>query len=78
MAKLEGRVKALENRGGSAFYPYHRIVQGVGQTQDEALEAYGRDKIGPNDNLVIRRLVQPEGRTENNQWKSMEADDASQ
>lgn len=60
MRKLEGRIKALESRsiGNPWFNPTHRIVC-KGQTEAEALDAYGRNRIGPNDNLIIRKIVGP-------------------
>ena len=39
---------------------WHQVVQQVGQTWDEALDAYGRDRIGPDDGIIQRELVRPQ------------------
>jgi hypothetical protein len=40
------RVGALENRAGDGgFEKVHRIIGKLGQTHEQALDAYGRDKI---------------------------------
>lgn len=57
------RVRALEKSqpdddGHSGIS--HRLIQHVGQTEDEALDLYGRDKIGPRDMIVIHRIVDME------------------
>ena len=54
------RVGALENRAGDGgFENVHRIIGTLGQTQEQALDAYGRDKIGPKDFVVVRTFVTP-------------------
>ncbi len=54
------RVGALENQAGDGgFEKVHRIIGKLGQTQEQALDAYGRDKIGPKDFVVVRVLVTP-------------------
>ncbi len=54
------RAGALENQAGDGgFEKVHRIIGKLGQTQEQALDAYGRDKIGPNDFVVVRVLVTP-------------------
>jgi hypothetical protein len=35
------------------------IIKEAGQSNDEALDAYGRDRIGPNDRIVIWSIVDP-------------------
>lgn len=52
------RLEALETRTKAATGVWHRIIQEAGQTQDQALDAYGRDKIGPDDNVIIRRIIE--------------------
>ena len=52
------RVVALEGRAGSGFETAHRVVCRQGQTPDHALDLYGRERIGPND-LVIMRVMVP-------------------
>lgn len=59
------RVGALETKAGDCGYDkVHRIISKVGQTKDQALDDYGRDKIGPNDFVVIRTFVSPTVRSE--------------
>lgn len=54
------RVGALEGRAGDGgFEKAHRILCNIGQTKDEALDAYGRDKIGSNDLVVVRTFISP-------------------
>ncbi len=54
------RVGALENQAGDGgFENVHRIIGKLGQTQEQALDAYGRDKIGPKDFVVVRTFVAP-------------------
>ena len=54
------RVGALEGRDdGGRFDGVHRILCKDGQTENEAREAYGRDKIGTRDFVIIRSIVAP-------------------
>ena len=54
------RVGALENQAGDGgFEKAHRVICRLGQTQDQALDAYGREKIGPKDFVVVRVFVSP-------------------
>ncbi len=54
------RVGALENQAGDGgFDKAHQVICRPGQTQEQALDAYGRDKIGPNDFVVVRTFVTP-------------------
>ena len=54
------RVGALENQAGDGgFEKAHQVICGDGQTQEQALDAYGRDKIGPNDFVIMRVIVSP-------------------
>ena len=55
------RVVALEGRAGSGFETAHRVICQQGQTQDEALDLYGRERIGPNDLVVMRVMVAAPG-----------------
>ena len=51
------RVNALESRAHSGGYEYHRVIQHDGQSRDEALDAYGRDRLGPDGFAVLRVIV---------------------
>ena len=54
------RVGALENQAGDGgFEKVHRIICKLGQTQDEAFDDDGRDKIEPKDLTIVRVLVTP-------------------
>ena len=58
--KMSSRVEALEVRVGECrFENVHRLIQRVGQTRDEVLDAYGREKIEPDDRVILRRLIVP-------------------
>ena len=51
------RVGALEGKACGGGFECHRVIQRAGQTRDEALNAYGRDRIGPDDVAVLRVIV---------------------
>ncbi len=54
------RVGALENQvGDDGYESVHQINAELGQTHEQALDAYGRDKIGPKDFVVVRVFVSP-------------------
>ena len=59
MAKLESRVKALERHGAVTCHKVHRIICGEDQSEDDVIDAYGREKIGPDDKIIMRVLVSP-------------------
>lgn len=58
MNNLSRRVSALET-GGGPFTGWHCVVQGVGQTLEQAMEAYelAHGKIGGEDYFVVRTGV---------------------
>ena len=58
--KLANRLTALEARTPT-IGQVHRIIVGIGETRDEVLDAYGRDKIGPHDRLIVRNIIAPGG-----------------
>lgn len=68
MSARDRRLVALESvsqPGG--VERWHRVIQGVGQTRDEALDEYGRDKVGENDGVIVRQIVAPTPLTEQHQ-----------
>ena len=50
----------MRKRDAARPTKWHRIVQQVGQSEDEAIDAYGRDRIGPDDRILIHELVLPQ------------------
>jgi hypothetical protein len=54
---LTKRVGSLEAKMPAALVRHHRIIQRIGQTFDEALSEYGRDRIADSDGIVCRRIV---------------------
>lgn len=56
-------MEAVKNTGWRVV---HRIIQRIGQSEDEALDAYGRDKIGAGDQIIVRRIVAPKLREAGN------------
>jgi hypothetical protein len=60
---LEKRVSALEAAAGagdpSCGKPWHQVIVREGQSLADAVRAYGIEKIGEHDNLIIRRIVSP-------------------
>jgi len=59
MRRLGSRVAELEARKARPFGKVHRLIQRQGQTRDEALDAYGRELIGPDDMVILNRIVAP-------------------
>ena len=59
MKRLGSRVADLEARQEKPFGAVHRLIQHEGQSRDEAIDAYGRERIGSDDLLIIRRIVSP-------------------
>jgi hypothetical protein len=57
MTHLSKRIGALEAKAQDSSVVYHRIIQRLGQTYDEALDEYGRDRIADGDGIIHRRLV---------------------
>lgn len=60
---LEKRVSALETAAGagdpSCGKPWHPVTVREGQSLADAVRAYGIEKIGEHDNLIINRIVSP-------------------
>ncbi|MBA4092060.1 MAG: hypothetical protein C0494_15920 [Sphingobium sp.] len=57
MANIGKRIEALEALRSAGAVVWHRVIQQSGQTLDEALDAYGRDRIAPDDRLIVRKIV---------------------
>jgi hypothetical protein len=61
---LEKRLSALEAAAGagdpSRGKPWHRVIVREGQSLADAVRAYGIEKIGEHDNLIIHRIVSPQ------------------
>ena len=59
--KLDARIDRLERDSGSAsLVKYHLLARLHDQTEDEAIDVYGRDKVGPGDDFIF--LVAPPAR----------------
>ena len=54
---LTRRVEKLEGVQPSAMGLGHRVVVYSGQTKAEAVEAYGVDRIGPEDFILYREII---------------------
>lgn len=54
---LKRRVGALEAAAPEGAPVWHRIVQAVGETQEQAIERYGRERIRHSDKLIIRCIL---------------------
>ncbi len=60
MMKIASRIEALEGKTGTRQYDnYHQLVAREGQSSDSAIDEYGRNKIGPNDFIVVHKIVTP-------------------
>jgi hypothetical protein len=60
---LEKRVSALEAAAAAAEpageQPWHRVIVHEGQSLADAVRAYGIERIGEHDNLIVRTIVFP-------------------
>ena len=60
---LEKRVSALEAGAGagdpSCEKPWHNVTVHEGQSLADAVRAYGIEKLGEQDNLIVNRIVPP-------------------
>jgi hypothetical protein len=57
---IKKRLEALETAGRSGWARVHRIVQRLGQSESEALDGYGRERVGSDDLVIVRRIFSPE------------------
>ncbi|UXC89511.1 MULTISPECIES: hypothetical protein [unclassified Sphingobium] len=57
MSNIKSRLAALEKASPIGPAIWRRIIQQPDQTEDEALDAYGHDRIAPTDRLIIRKIV---------------------
>lgn len=59
MRGLSNRVAALETASGVGFRPYTRIIQEVGQTEEEAIASHEAKNgpLGDDPQLIIRIIV---------------------
>jgi hypothetical protein len=60
MKRLASRVADLEAKTKAPYPRTHRIIQRIGETRDQALDAYGRDCIGEGDLVIVNRIVDSE------------------
>ena len=60
--KMTNRLDALEGKASPPLVEkWHQLVALGDETEDELIDAYGRQKIGPNDSFIIFRTVAPAG-----------------
>lgn len=58
--KMASRVHALESKGGNVGPgKSHWVICMLGQSPADALDAYGRNKIGPDDFVIVRYFMTP-------------------
>lgn len=58
--KMANRLDALEGKSSPpSVERWHHVVQTGEQTQEEAIDAYGRDKVGPDDGMIVFKSVTP-------------------
>ena len=63
--KREERIARAEARSRpSTPVKWHMLGRNEDQTDDEAIDAYGRDLIGPNDQIIMLVGVTPRHREE--------------
>jgi hypothetical protein len=79
MARVRTRLTAAEaaarRRNPPQPAPWHLIIQNVGQSWAEALAAYGAQKVGPEDNIVRYRIIDPRPRPGEDGWKPLKPSD---
>jgi hypothetical protein len=60
---LEKRLSALEAAAAagdpSCGKPWHRVTVREGESLADAVRAYGIEKIGEHDNVIVNRIVSP-------------------
>lgn len=61
MKILTKRLMELEARSGAVSGGWHRIVQHIGQTFDDAMAQYQvcNGPVLEHDNLIVRQIVEP-------------------
>lgn len=58
MKALRNRLAALAGVRQRGIEQWRRVIPSVGQTRDEALDEYGRDKVGEKHGVIFRQIVQ--------------------
>jgi len=61
MKILNKRLSELELRSGTVSGRWHRIIQHIGQTFDDALAHYQacNGPVLEDDHLIVRKIVEP-------------------
>lgn len=54
--KLAIRIARLESTH-RPFTRWHRVIRYEGQSLDAALDAYGRERVGADDGLIVRHVL---------------------
>jgi hypothetical protein len=57
MGTIGKRLTVLEAGQPAGPVIWHRVLRQFGQNLDEALDAYGRDRIAPTDRLIVRQII---------------------
>lgn len=72
----EQRLKVLETKAGIGRdnYPWHQVVVQVGQSNADAVRAYGLDRIGENDNVMFLVMVEPKWDADGNMIRQDKGD----
>lgn len=58
------RVAALEAKQTGGSFRWHRLLREPWQTVQEAIAAYGHNKIAAGDGLIVRTIHDPKERAE--------------
>ncbi len=63
MKQFEKRIRVLEAAAGVAedwtTKPWRRVIVEVGESEEEA---FAREGIGPDENVIVRTIVAPGGK----------------
>ena len=55
--RMRTRVERLEAARPGQVVKWHRVIARDEQSDEQALDAYGRERIGAGDHVVLRRIV---------------------
>lgn len=57
--KIANRLAALEIQAAPPAGTWHQIIVRQGQTKDEAIDEYGREKVSTEASFIIFRVILP-------------------
>ena len=55
--RMRTRVERLEAARPAVVGRWHRVIARGSETDEQAIDVYGREQIGATDHVVLRRIV---------------------